>query len=124
MRRAVLALVTPSTWMARKTSLLSSHLREETAGGGRQVRSRHFLFVPVSASSFSLRSHLPLFISSSPSRCTVNKPVTRWLHRCVSEPTYSWKELTSQEVSCGAAAAAAGGSCCRGCSSGESPSLK
>lgn len=34
MRRAVLALVTPSTWMARKTSLLSSHLREETAGGG------------------------------------------------------------------------------------------
>lgn len=33
MRRAVLALVTPSTWMARKTSLLSSHLREETAGG-------------------------------------------------------------------------------------------
>lgn len=32
-RRAVLALVTPSTWMARKTSLLSSDLREETAGG-------------------------------------------------------------------------------------------
>lgn len=121
MRRAVLALVTSSTWMARKTSLLSSGLREETAGG-RQVSSCHFLFVPASVSSLSLHSHLPLFISSSPSRCTVNNPVTRWLQRCVSEPTYSWKELTSHEVSCGAAAVT--GSCCRGSSSGESPSLK